>query len=42
MNIATPDAGHAFENPNDKRYRADDAADVWKRTLDFLSSKSKK
>jgi carboxymethylenebutenolidase len=33
-----PDAGHAFENPNNKQgYRADDAADAWKRTLDFLA-----
>lgn len=32
-----PDAGHAFENPNNKAgYRAEDAADAWKRTLDFL------
>jgi carboxymethylenebutenolidase len=31
------DAGHAFENPNNKAgYRADDAADAWKRTVDFL------
>jgi carboxymethylenebutenolidase len=34
-----PEAGHAFENPNNKSgYRPDDAADAWKRTLDFLSS----
>ena len=32
------DAGHAFENPNNKDgYRPDDAADAWKRTLDFLA-----
>lgn len=32
-----PDAGHAFENPNNKSgYRAADAADARKRTLDFL------
>jgi len=38
-----PDAGHAFENPNNKQgYRADDAADAWKRTLDFLASTLKK
>ena len=37
------DAGHAFENPNNKTgYRADDAADAWKRTLDFLSANLKK
>ncbi len=33
-----PDAGHAFENPNNKQgYRADDAAQAWKLTLNFLS-----
>jgi carboxymethylenebutenolidase len=33
------DAGHAFGNPNNKEgYRADDAADAWKRTLDFLAT----
>lgn len=33
-----PDAGHAFENPNNKDgYRADDAAQAWKYTLDFLA-----
>ena len=38
-----PDAGHAFENPNNKQgYRADDAADAWKRTLDFLAGTLKK
>jgi carboxymethylenebutenolidase len=32
------DAGHAFENPNNKDgYRASDAADAWKRTVDFLA-----
>ena len=32
------DAGHAFENPNNKTgYRAEDAADAWKRTVDFLA-----
>jgi len=37
------DAGHAFENPNNKAgYRADDAADAWKRTLAFLASTLKK
>ena len=31
-------AGHAFENPNNKTgYRADDAADAWKRTVTFLA-----
>ncbi len=34
-----PDAGHAFENPNNKAgYRADDAADAWNRTVKFLNS----
>jgi len=37
------DAGHAFENPNNKDgYRAADAADAWKRTLDFLAATLKK
>jgi carboxymethylenebutenolidase len=37
------DAGHAFENPNNKTgYRADDAADAWKRTVSFLSDTLKK
>jgi len=32
------DAGHAFENENNKDgYRAADAADAWKRTTDFLA-----
>jgi len=37
------DAGHAFENPNNKSgYRADDAADAWKRTEAFLADTLKK
>jgi len=37
--VVYPDAGHAFENPNNKTgYRADDAADAWKRTVTFLAS----
>jgi carboxymethylenebutenolidase len=33
-----PDAGHAFQNPNNKAaYRADDAADAWQRTVNFLN-----
>ncbi len=37
-----PDAGHAFENSNNKAgYRADDAADAWKRTLNFLAANLK-
>ena len=32
------DAGHAFENPNNENgYRPADAADAWKRTVDFLA-----
>jgi carboxymethylenebutenolidase len=32
------DAAHAFENPNNQAgYRADDAADAWKRTVSFLA-----
>jgi carboxymethylenebutenolidase len=37
------DAGHGFENPNNKDgYRAEDTADAWKRTIDFLASTLKK
>jgi carboxymethylenebutenolidase len=37
------DAGHAFENSNNKDgYRAADAADAWKRTVDFLAMTLKK
>jgi len=37
------DAGHAFENRNNKDgYRAEDAADAWKRTVDFLAATLKK
>jgi len=37
-----PDAGHAFENPNNKTgYRADDAADAWKLTVGFLAANLK-
>jgi carboxymethylenebutenolidase len=37
------DAGHAFENPNNKEgYREADAADAWKRTVDFLATTLKK
>ena len=33
-----PDAGHAFENPNNKQgYRAEDAAQAWKLTVNFLA-----
>jgi carboxymethylenebutenolidase len=38
-----PEAGHAFENPNNKTgYRAEDAADAWKRTVEFLDATLKK
>jgi carboxymethylenebutenolidase len=38
-----PDAGHAFENPNNTAgYRADDTADAWKRTKAFLEANLKK
>ena len=38
-----PDAGHAFENPNNKAgYRPDDAADAWQRTVNFLAATLKK
>ena len=37
--VIYPDAGHAFENPNNKTgYRADEAADARKRTVTFLAS----
>ena len=38
-----PDAGHAFENPNNKGgYRPEDAADAWQRTVSFLADTLKK
>lgn len=38
-----PDAGHAFENPNNTEgYRAKDAADAWEKTVSFLASTLKK
>src|SRR5712692_8827604 len=41
--VIYPNAGHAFENPNNKDgYRPDDAADAWKRTIKFLESTLKK
>jgi carboxymethylenebutenolidase len=37
------DAGHAFENPNNKDgYRAADTADAWNRTVSFLADNLKK
>jgi len=36
--VIYPNAGHGFENPNNKdNYRPDDAADAWKRTVKFLA-----
>lgn len=33
-----PDAGHAFENPNNKGgYKPEDAKDAWERSLNFLN-----
>jgi carboxymethylenebutenolidase len=41
--VVYPDAGHAFENPNNASgYRANDDADAWKRTRDFLATSLKK
>jgi carboxymethylenebutenolidase len=38
-----PEAGHAFENPNNTvGYRKDDAADAWSRTVAFLAGTLKK
>jgi carboxymethylenebutenolidase len=38
-----PDAGHGFENPNNKDgYRPADAADAWNKTVNFLASTLKK
>ena len=38
-----PDAGHAFENPNNKSgYRPEDAADAWRLTVEFLAANLKK
>jgi len=40
--VIYPDAGHGFENPNNGAgYRADDTADAWKRTVNFLASNLK-
>jgi carboxymethylenebutenolidase len=37
------DAGHGFQNPNNKDgYRQADAADAWKRTVEFLAANLKK
>jgi len=38
-----PDAGHAFENPNNQDgYRAADAVDAWNKTVNFLARTLKK
>jgi carboxymethylenebutenolidase len=38
-----PDAGHGFENPNNKAgYRPDDATDAWKGTITSLADTLKK
>ena len=38
-----PDAGHAFENPNNREgYRAQDTADAWNKTVSFLASTLKR
>jgi carboxymethylenebutenolidase len=37
--VIYPDAGHGFQNPNNKDgYRRDNAADAWKRTSNFLAA----
>jgi len=37
-----PDAGHAFENPNNKTgYRPDDAQKAWQKTVEFLGKNLK-
>jgi carboxymethylenebutenolidase len=38
-----PDAGHGFENPNNKDgYRPKDTADAWEKTVKFLAANLKK
>jgi carboxymethylenebutenolidase len=40
--VIYPDAGHAFENPNNKDgYRAQDTAEAWTRTIKFLADNLK-
>jgi carboxymethylenebutenolidase len=37
-----PDAGHAFENPNNKAgYREGDAKDAWNKTVEFFAANLK-
>ncbi|HYG99827.1 MAG TPA: dienelactone hydrolase family protein [Terriglobales bacterium] len=41
--VIYPQAGHAFENPNNKTgYRPQDAEDAWKKTIEFLDANLKK
>ncbi len=41
--VIYPDAGHAFQNPNNKAgYRPQDAADAWNRIVEFLAATLKK
>ncbi|MGA3212382.1 MAG: dienelactone hydrolase family protein [Terriglobales bacterium] len=41
--VIYPDAGHGFENPNNKDgYRPQDAADAWNKTVAFLDANLKK
>lgn len=41
--IIYPDAGHGFENPNNKQgYRPQDAADAWNKTVAFLEANLKR
>jgi carboxymethylenebutenolidase len=41
--VVYPDAGHAFENPNNKDgYRQEDAASAWQTTVKFLDAHLKK
>ncbi len=41
--VIYPDAGHAFENPNNRTgYREQDARDAWKKTVAFLETNLKK
>jgi carboxymethylenebutenolidase len=41
--VIYPDAGHAFENPNNKEgFRPQDAADAWSRTVTFFAKTLKR
>ncbi|MBN9171975.1 MAG: dienelactone hydrolase family protein, partial [Microbacterium sp.] len=37
--VIYPDAGHAFFNDTGSRFRPDEAADAWRRTLAFLNAR---